>query len=537
MQALPLVLLLAGATPDEYAAWQARLGPEHRVAFLDACHDGKSVRLAAVAVKDRHPGHARFGMDGEAYRKEGAEMTGKGYRLVSLCGYPDGKTTRFAAAWVKDDYRGLWHSTPQLSTGEYQQYFDEMHRKGMRPVHVVGYRVEGGYRLAAIFQAADERLFQGRHDLEPDRLAGVMADARKLDLRVADLACYPTPAGLRFTALFLGDGRSSVARRDLTPARLREEDRKLSADGYRLQSLCGYVDDGELCYAAVWLRTPAPLKGHPVTGKAVDRLRGFDEAMLRFMQDRGIPAGTLALSRDGEILLSRGYGWSDRDRKKPIAPDTPMRIASLAKPITAAAVLKLTADGKLDLDARAFALIGATPPAGKTPDPRLKDITVKHLLEHEGGWDRAATFDPMFRSVVIARELGKAPPADANDVIRYMAGQPLQFKPGSRDCYSNFGYCVLGRVIEKASGRGYVDHVRRDLLGPLGITSVELAILQRPGARQVRLRSRARHLGAAGRRRLPPGGDGRPRRPHLLGPGLREVPGCLLDRRQTAEEG
>jgi N-acyl-D-amino-acid deacylase len=107
-------------------------------------------------------------------------------------------------------------------------------------------------------------------------------------------------------------------------------------------------------------------------------------------------------------------------------------------------------------------------------DPRLQKITIRHLLEHKGGWDRDRAFDPMFRPLEISAALGKKGPAGPEDVIRYMMGQPLQFDPGSRECYSNFGYCVLGRVIEKVTGQSYVEYVRKALLAPLGITSVEL---------------------------------------------------------------
>ncbi len=212
----------------------------------------------------------------------------------------------------------------------------------------------------------------------------------------------------------------------------------------------------------------------PMSGKAVPALAAFDRAMQQFMQERHIPAGTLAVMRDGRLLLSRGYGFADRQRTRGIAPDAPFRIASVSKPFTAAAVRKLIRDGKLRLDTRVFPLLGISPPRGHKADPRLRDITVEHLLEHRGGWDRQATFDPMFRSRQIADALGIPSPPSARDVIRYMAGQPLQFDPGSRSAYSNFGYVVLGRVIEKVSGRSFIDYLHTAILRPLHIKSVEV---------------------------------------------------------------
>jgi N-acyl-D-amino-acid deacylase len=80
----------------------------------------------------------------------------------------------------------------------------------------------------------------------------------------------------------------------------------------------------------------------------------------------------------------------------------------------------------------------------------------------------------MFRPVLIAKELDVAPPAQPEHVIRYMLGQELDFDPGSRYAYSNYGYCVLGRIIEKLSGRPYEKYVQDEVLGPVGATRTRL---------------------------------------------------------------
>jgi N-acyl-D-amino-acid deacylase len=136
--------------------------------------------------------------------------------------------------------------------------------------------------------------------------------------------------------------------------------------------------------------------------------------------------------------------------------------------------LEQTGEG-VSLDTRAFDLLGYEPhlTPGTQPDPRLCEITIRQLLQHTAGWDRGASFDPMFRPIDIARELGVTPPAGPADIIRYMLGQPLQFDPGSKHVYSNFGYCVLGRIIEKLSGKTYEQYVQEEILRPLGITDMQ----------------------------------------------------------------
>jgi N-acyl-D-amino-acid deacylase len=217
----------------------------------------------------------------------------------------------------------------------------------------------------------------------------------------------------------------------------------------------------------------AAAEERPLTGTPVPAFAPLDRAVLRFMDTVHSQAATVAVSRDGKLLYTRGYGWSDADRKTPTPPDALLRIASVSKPITAAEVGKLVRDDRLTLDTRVFPLLGLEPYNGKEGDPRLGAVTVRHLLEHRGGWDRERSYDPMFRTAAIEKSLRLTGPAKPGDVVRYMLAKPLQFAPGERSAYSNFGYCVLGRVIEKVTGRPYADAVRRDVFRPLGVEDIK----------------------------------------------------------------
>jgi hypothetical protein len=205
-----------------------------------------------------------------------------------------------------------------------------------------------------------------------------------------------------------------------------------------------------------------PLVGaqpRPVTRAAVRDFAPLDRAVLDFMDRIDAQAATVAVSREGKLLYSRGYGWSDAHKKKPTAPDAILRVAGLTQRITAVAVKKLIQDGKLSLDTKVFRSLNFKPPKGAVPDPRLFQITVGQLLEYQGGWDAQMTFDPFTRLREIQKSLHLSHRPHPNDVIRYMLGQPLQFDPGKRTAPSNFGFSVLGRVIEKASGETYEKYV------------------------------------------------------------------------------
>ncbi len=115
-------------------------------------------------------------------------------------------------------------------------------------------------------------------------------------------------------------------------------------------------------------------------------------------------------------------------------------------------------------------------------DERLDDITIRHLLQHRGGWDRDKSFDAMFRSVDFAKALGVDPPAGPDTIIRVMLGKPLDFDPGHRYAYSNYGYCLLGRVIEKLSGESYEQYVKTKVLAPIGVTAMRIGATQLSGS-------------------------------------------------------
>ena len=198
----------------------------------------------------------------------------------------------------------------------------------------------------------------------------------------------------------------------------------------------------------------------------------FDREMEAFMKARGIPGGSLAVVKDRRLVYARGYGLADREKDIVVQADSLFRIASLSKPITGVAVMKLIEEGKLTLDGGAFDILRLEPPA--KGDPRLREITIRQLLHHTGGWDREKSFDPMFRSRVIAKATGTPSPAQPEAIIRHMLGQPLDFDPGSHYAYSNFGYCVLGRIIEKITGRKYEEFVRAEVLAPIGIRRMQI---------------------------------------------------------------
>ncbi|GAB3865620.1 serine hydrolase domain-containing protein [Dactylosporangium cerinum] len=252
-------------------------------------------------------------------------------------------------------------------------------------------------------------------------------------------------------------------------------------------ALTGGVLLGEAGRAAPY---PPPPPSLPVTwtttGTSVPALASFDDAMLTFMKARFITGGQLAVTYKGRLVLARGYSC---DRQMPVQPTSTFRVASLSKSVTAAAVAKLAQDGKVTLGTPVTALLDFVPPTGQSVDVRLQKATLWRLLQHTGGWDRAASLDPLWSDQKVSAALGIPMELTTDDVVRYMAGRPLDFTPATRVAYSNYGYLLAAKVIEAVSGQTYGDYVNQQLLAPLGITRMGLGWSIAPFPNEVSYRS------------------------------------------------
>jgi CubicO group peptidase (beta-lactamase class C family) len=199
-----------------------------------------------------------------------------------------------------------------------------------------------------------------------------------------------------------------------------------------------------------------------------EELAGMNEVATTFMHDHDVPGMSLAVGRGGMILHQKGYGFADRDHDERVTPAHLFRIASVSKPITSVAIFQLIQRGKLHLDDFVFgsgAILGTD--FGAPPYQRhITDIRLEHLLTHTaGGWQNDAA-DPMFRNRAMNhRQL----------IAWALQEMPLLHAPGEQFAYSNFGYCVLGRVIENVTGRPYEQHVQSAVLAPCGITGMRIA--------------------------------------------------------------
>ncbi|MEI9897923.1 MAG: serine hydrolase [Chthoniobacter sp.] len=211
----------------------------------------------------------------------------------------------------------------------------------------------------------------------------------------------------------------------------------------------------------------------PLQGLADPRLAAVDEAVRKTMAEHGFVAVSFAVAKGGVLLHERAFGWGDADLKTPFPTGLAMRLASISKPLTAAGIYTLVEQGKLKLTDKVATVLNLHHPG---MDPRWKEITIQHLLLHQGGWDRNQSGDFAYQSDVVCHDL-RIPLArmKPDDLVKWALDKRLDFDPGARSEYSNFGYILLARVIEKLSGQSFVDALNSTIGRESGMTTLLLS--------------------------------------------------------------
>lgn len=200
-----------------------------------------------------------------------------------------------------------------------------------------------------------------------------------------------------------------------------------------------------------------------------ESMREFEHAVENFMTRWEIVGASVAVMKDGQLIYSHGFGYADREQGIRTNVSHIFRIASLSKLITAVAVMKLYEEDRLGLEDRVFGEEGILNDSAYCTirDKRVREITVEHLLRHRAGYSIRAG-DPLFESRRVTGYLGCSTPVDFETMIRYAASTLLRYRPGGSNVYSNLGYVVLTKVVEKVSGMPYEQYVREKILAPTG---------------------------------------------------------------------
>lgn len=249
----------------------------------------------------------------------------------------------------------------------------------------------------------------------------------------------------------------------------------------------------------------------------------LDSLIQGFMDTNGITAGSFSLVKAGSVIYNKSYGYQDVSKRTPLVTDPLMVTASVIKPVTAAVIQSLAARGTLSLQDHVFCTgnnspcwLTVTSPSGSVVSGTTKNasgfagtgysnITIQHLIEHTGGWDRELTTcygvsnflvfsgtknttpcDPMIQEALIQQFLhalfpsnfaANQLPSQMDDIYYWVTNNPLDHAPGKVQSYSNFGYLLLTVIASKATGieiSDYNTYVYNSIFAPMGVPSSEL---------------------------------------------------------------
>lgn len=225
-------------------------------------------------------------------------------------------------------------------------------------------------------------------------------------------------------------------------------------------------------------RDTSATENQKVLSNELSDYKSFEEAegiIESFMRKWGLTGASVAISRDDQLIYTKGFGYADKEEKIKATPIHSFRIASISKLVTAIAVMKLVEADSFSVDDKVFGKNGILdlPQYGDYTDSRINDITVRHLLIHEGGWHQKYG-DHMFMPHYIARYMGEKLPVSKETIIKFGLKKGLHFTPGQAISYSNLGYCILGEIVEKVSGMKYEDYVQKEILHPLHIYGMHI---------------------------------------------------------------
>jgi CubicO group peptidase (beta-lactamase class C family) len=342
----------------------------------------------------------------------------------------------------KDDWVGPWIARHGLSASEYQTLFDKEVAQGFYPIMVQG----GGTTASPIFAAVF-----AKQDI-PDARQWTLSGTSLPTLAPVDQAAqaYMQANGVRAAQVAILKGGVAKASRGYTWAEPAYRDTQPS-DRFLLASCSKMFLEGAIqsLYNSGKLEPP----------KLTVKPNGSEKPVVGDMvtgNKSGATAVVAAVNGSVLTLVSVLKVFTTADNA-----------ATMSNSGGTVAVISY------DPGTKVYPLLGFSHPA----DSRSDSITVQMLLDHQGGYndganpDFPATMDPTYNMRKIGQALGHVV-ASKLDMAHYMYGQPLQFAPGTASAYSNFGYLLLGAVVEKVTGKTYHDYLMQSVCQPAGVTEV-----------------------------------------------------------------
>jgi D-alanyl-D-alanine carboxypeptidase len=189
-------------------------------------------------------------------------------------------------------------------------------------------------------------------------------------------------------------------------------------------------------------------------GLTAEQTAAIDKIAATVIERKATPSVAIGVAKNGRLVFAKAYGFRNLDDRVPADAETMYGIGSNTKQFTAAAIMMLRDQGKIDVDAPVSRYLPEIPHGG--------EVKLRNLLTHTGGYAEYTELPDI--------DMLAARPATNQEIIDSVASRPLGFKPGTKWQYSNTGYVILATIVERVSGMSYPDFVRTKIFEPLGMT-------------------------------------------------------------------
>jgi D-alanyl-D-alanine carboxypeptidase len=223
---------------------------------------------------------------------------------------------------------------------------------------------------------------------------------------------------------------------------------------------CSLAVPFALALATCALGLRAVEAGAPLASETIESI---DKIVAEGIDQKKVASYAIAVVRQGEVILTRGYGLSDLENDVPATAETIYRLGSITKQFTALAIMQLAEQGKLSVDDELTKFLPEYPTAGHK-------VTVHHLLNHTSG----------IKSYTSKKDFFARSRLDLShdELLALFKDEPFDFEPGAKWLYNNSGYYLLGMIIEKASGQSYAKYLEEHVFNPLGMSATRYGDMQ-----------------------------------------------------------
>ncbi len=493
------------------------------------------------------PPTVQLGLEPYQLLKTNLEKNRKGYYLVDLEAYAERDKTRYAAIWQKNIGKISSRRVLKVEMTKkiLESYDVSLRKQGYSLLKLGGLSIKGRLRYFAEWQRPQSgriEPFIAEYEADKNRFELLHRDYVSSGYKLSSLSVLIHNGHPLFSGIWSkGRGQQQIVQHEIPDRKLQEGLDKMRSDGYRLEIIRSYFvpNRNQMFYSAVWKKSSAAPRFVYQSSKAINFHSGqqnawysgrlpigisatvigndphfilicsnkgipypkkieAEELIYNFMQEREIVGLGIAITKDERLVYARGFGYADQAEQLIIDPSHLFRVASVSKALTGTTIMKMVEMGVLSLNDKVFGPNGILGnDYGQARQPPIKNyylasnieemvenplslVTVQHLLQHTaGGWpNKGGPSDP----------IGQEKHLNAAELISWVltnSDYDLKDKPGMVTAYSNLGYILLGRIIEKTvaenqdlfdlgSDSSYEEIVKKLILEPIGINDMHI---------------------------------------------------------------